>query len=89
MPIDNKTDLPALFTKVRQKLNLDPRDLNLDRSLKEVLTGLIKIVNGITEIRNMHGDSHIPKYKIDRHHALAVVNSAKTVVNFLFNTYEY
>jgi len=87
--IDNKTDLPALFTKVRQNLNLDPKDPKLDNSLKEVLTGLIKIVNGISEIRNSHGDSHLPKYKIDRHHALVVVNSAKTVVTFLFNTYEY
>jgi hypothetical protein len=87
--VDNKTDLPALFTKVRRKLNLDPRDPNLDKALKEVLSGLIKIVNGIAEIRNTHGDSHIPKYKIDKHHALIVVNSAKTVVTFLFNTYEY
>ncbi|WHY63657.1 abortive infection family protein [Cytobacillus firmus] len=87
--IDNKTDLPALFTKVRQNLNLDPRDPDLDKALKEVLTGLIKIVNGISEIRNKRGDSHIPTYKIDRHHALIVVNSAKTVVTFLFNTYEY
>lgn len=87
--IDNKTDLPALFTKVRQKLNLDPSDPDLDKALKEVLTGLIKVVNGISEIRNKRGDSHIPIYKIDRHHALMVVNSAKTVVTFLFNTYEY
>lgn len=87
--IDNKTDLPSLFTKVRQNLNLNPKDPKLDNSLKEVLTGLIKVVNGISEIRNSHGDSHLPKYKIDRHHALAVVNSAKTVVTFLFNTYEY
>lgn len=85
----NKSDLPALFTKVRQKLNLEPRDPKLDKALKEVLSGLIKIVNGIAEIRNTHGDSHIPKYKIDQHHALLVVNSAKTVATFLFNTYEY
>lgn len=89
--IDNKTDLLGLFKKVRQKLNLDPSDLKLEKSLQEVLTGLIKVVSGITEIRNMHGDAHVPKpkYKIDRHHALLVVNSAKTVVTFLFNTYEY
>ncbi|MDQ0205231.1 abortive infection family protein [Alkalicoccobacillus murimartini] len=84
-----KYDLPSLFTEVRKNLNLNPRDPHLDKSLKEVLTGLIKIVNGISEIRNMQGDSHIPKYKIDRHHALLVVNSAKTLVTFIFNTYEY
>lgn len=86
---DNKTDLPELFSQVRDKLNLDPSDPKLDKALKEVLTGLIKVVKGITEIRNKRGDSHIPIYKIDRHHALMVVNSSKTVVTFLFNTYEY
>jgi hypothetical protein len=87
--IDNKTDLPSLFSQVRDKLNLDPSDPKLDKALKEVLTGLIKVVSGISEIRNKRGDSHLPLYKIDMHHALMVVNSAKTVVTFLFNTYEY
>ncbi|WP_176541117.1 MULTISPECIES: abortive infection family protein [unclassified Bacillus (in: firmicutes)] len=87
--VDNKTDLPALFTKVRQNLKLDPSDPDLDKSLKDVITGLIKIVNGISEVRNSRGDSHLPKNRIDRHHAVVVVNSAKTVVTFLFNTYEY
>lgn len=87
--VDNKTDLPALFSQVRDKLNLDPSDPKLDKALKEVLTGLIKVVSGITEIRNKRGDSHLLLYKIHRHHALMVVNSAKTVVTFLFNTYEY
>ncbi|GAF15006.1 abortive phage resistance protein [Bacillus sp. JCM 19046] len=86
---NKKTDLPILFTKVREKLNLNPKDPKLDNSLKDVLTGLIKIVNGISEIRNKPGDSHIPRYKIDRHHALLVVNSAKTVSVFLFNSFEY
>lgn len=87
--ISNSIDLPALFTKVRQNLNLDPKDPKLDKALKDVLTGLIKVVNGISEIRNSRGDSHIPKYKIDKHHAVVVVNSAKTVADFLFKTYEY
>ncbi|MRG86733.1 abortive infection family protein [Salinibacillus xinjiangensis] len=86
--MSNKIDLPALFTKVRQSLNLNPKDPELDKALKEVLTGLIKVVNGISEVRNSRGDSHIPKYKIDKHHAV-VVNSAKTVADFLFKTYEY
>lgn len=86
---DSKADLPALFSRVRDKLNLDPSDIKLDKALKEVLTGLIKVVSGITEIRNKRGDSYLLLYKIDRHHALMVVNAAKTVVTFLFNTYEY
>ncbi|MGG3940970.1 abortive infection family protein [Peribacillus psychrosaccharolyticus] len=70
-------------------MNLDPSDIKLDKALKEVLTGLIKVVSGISEIRNKRGDSHLVKSKIDRHHALMVVNAAKTVVTFLFSTYQY
>lgn len=87
--LDNNKSLPSLLTEVRRKLNLSPSDPELNKSLKEVLTGLIQIVNGISEVRNKRGDSHLSEYKIDRHHALFVVNSAKTVVTFLFNTYEY
>ncbi|MFE4133884.1 abortive infection family protein [Peribacillus sp. YIM B13482] len=87
--IGNKTDLPQLFTKVRQKLNLDPGDPKLDKQLKEVISGLIKIVNGISEVRNSYGDSHLSNEIIKEHHSLVVVNSAKTVVTFLFKTYEY
>lgn len=87
--VDNKESLPSLLTKVRRKINLSPSDPALNKSLKEVLSGLIKIVNGISEVPNKRGDSHLSEFKIDRHHALFVVNSAKTVVTFLFNTYEY
>lgn len=86
---DNNKSLPSLLTEVRNKLNLDPSDPKLDQSLKQVMSGLIGIVNGISEVRNKCGDSHLSRYKVDRHHALFVVNSAKTVVTFLFNTYEY
>jgi Abortive infection C-terminus len=81
--------LPALFSLVRDNLSLNPGDPKLDNSLKQVITGLNSIVNGISEVRNSHGDSHPSTDKLKEHHALVVVNSAKTVVNFLFGTYSY
>jgi len=85
----NNTNLPEFFTKVRHHLNLDPSDPKLDKVLKEIITSLIKIVTNIAVICNKYGDKHLTKNKIDRHHALVVVNSAKTIVTFLFNSYEY
>ncbi|MFW2108301.1 hypothetical protein [Bacillus spizizenii] len=32
---------------------------------------------------------HHRRYEVNKHHALVIINSAKTVVTFLSNTYEY
>jgi hypothetical protein len=87
--ISGSPNLPTLFNNVRNHLNLDPGNEELQKSLKQVLSGLIQIVHGLNEVRNKSGDSHTRKVKPSLHHALLVTNSAKTVVNFLFHTYEY
>jgi hypothetical protein len=87
--LEDKLDLPALFKKVRKHLNLDTDNPKLEAPLKQVISGLINIVNGLAEIRNENGDAHHRRYDVNKHHALVVINSAKTVVTFLFNTYEY
>lgn len=86
---DKSLNLPALFKKVRNNLNLDTKNPTLEKPLKQVISGFINIVDGLAEIRNSNGDSHARKYIVNYHHALLVVNSAKTVVTFLFDTYEY
>ncbi|ESU31676.1 hypothetical protein G3A_15285, partial [Bacillus sp. 17376] len=87
--LKDKLDLPALFTRVRKELNLNTDNPKLEKPLKQVLSGLISIVNGLAEIRNETGDAHHRRYPVNKHHALVVINSAKTVVTILFNTYEY
>lgn len=87
--VEVKPSLPELFKDVRTHLNLDPSNKALQKPLKEVISGLIKVVHGLNEARNISGDTHTRKGKPSLHHALLVVNSAKTVVNFLFHTYEY
>ncbi|OHR72163.1 hypothetical protein HMPREF3291_22450 [Bacillus sp. HMSC76G11] len=86
---EDKPSLPELFKDVRNHLNLDPSNQELQKPLKEVVSGLIKVVHGLNEVRNKSGDMHTRKGKPSLHHALLVVNSAKTVANFLFHTYEY
>jgi hypothetical protein len=87
--LEDKPKLPALFKMVREHLNLNTDNPKLEQPLKQVISGLINIVNGLAEIRNENGDMHHRRYEVNKHHALVVINSAKTVVTFLFNTYEY
>lgn len=87
--ITGSPSLPEMFKTIRNYLNLDPSSESLQKPLKQVVSGLIQVVQGLNEIRNLSGDGHTRKLKPSMHHALLVVNSAKTVVNFLFNTYEY
>ncbi|MHB1326160.1 MAG: abortive infection family protein [Thermoleophilia bacterium] len=79
-------DLLKLYRRVQKALNLDPARPDLEPSLKQVLTGLISIVNGIAGVSNKMGDRHVRTYKPDKRHAVLVVNATKTIVSFLFET---
>lgn len=74
---------------MQKLLNLDPNRSDIDQSLKQVLSGFINIIQGIASLSNRMGDRHVRNYKPSRHHAMLVYNSAKTISNFLFDTYEY
>lgn len=87
--IESKPSLNQLFKNVRSHLNLDSGNKELQKPLREVVSGLIKVVHGLNEVRNISGDGHTRKVTPSLHHALLVVNSAKTVANFLFHTYQY
>jgi hypothetical protein len=81
-------DLPKLYKRVQKQLNLDPGSRpDLEGAIKQVLSGLTSIVHGIAGISNKMGDRHARKYKPDKRHAVLVVNAAKTMSNFLFETH--
>lgn len=80
--VTGSLSLSALFSKVRTHLNLDPSNDSLQKPLRGVVSGLIQVVQGLNDVRNLSGDSHARKVKPSMHHALLVVN-------FLFHTYEY
>lgn len=90
--IDTKTDhdnLPKLYTELTKELNLNSANPKLDNSLKEITSGLNKVIKGLAEVRNLSGDSHAKIVTPSFHHAVLAVNAAKTVTSFLFHTYEY
>jgi hypothetical protein len=80
-------DLPRLYKRVQRLLNLDPARPEIITPLKQVLSGLAGVVSGLAGISNRMGDRHARTYKPSRRHAVLVVDSAKTLVNFLFDTY--
>jgi hypothetical protein len=87
--VNGNEKLPTLLKQVQRCLNLDSGDEKLTDPLKQVISGLVNVVNGLTTIRNKVGDAHSNNSNLRLHHALLVVNSAKTLVTFLFDTYDY
>jgi len=84
--VDN--DLGKSFKNVQTKMNMNPKDYE-HNGFKQILTGLISIVSGIAEVRNKTSDSHSRIYNPSEHHAILVVNSARTICSFLVDSYKY
>ncbi len=82
-------DMVKLYKRVEKLLNLEPSRPDIDRPLKQVLSGLNSIISGLAAIRNRMSDAHVRSYKPSKHHAVLVVNAAKTLANFLYDTREY
>jgi hypothetical protein len=82
-------DLPKLYRRVQKVLRLDPARTDISDTLKQILSGLTSIVTGIATMRNKMGDAHAKTYRPRKHHAKLAVNAAKTLADFLFETYEH
>lgn len=82
-------DLPRLYKRVQKLLNLEPDRKDISDALRAVLSGLSSIVHGLAPLRNKMSDAHPAVFQPSRHHAKLAVNAAKTLVDFLFDTYEY
>lgn len=79
-------DLTKLYKRVQKLLNLEPDRKDISDSLKQVLSGLNSVVNGLAPMRNKMSDAHAANYRPGHHHAKLAVNSAITLTDFLFET---
>lgn len=86
--LDSTGDLIKDYQKLKKELNLSENS-EASMALKQITSGLTSIVNGLAAIRNKMSDGHSRTVKPRRHHAKLVVNSAKTFVDFLYDTLEY
>lgn len=82
-------EIQRLFKRVQKLLNLEPSRKDIADHLRSVLGGLSSIVHGLAPLRNKMSDAHPAVFRPAKHHAKLVVNAAKTLVDFLFDTYEY
>lgn len=88
-PTQYDGDLIKLNKRVQTLLNLDPARKDISDMLRQVLSGLTSVVNGLASMRNKMSDAHAAGYKASKHHAKLAVNSAKTFADFIFDTYSY
>lgn len=85
-------NLIKLYKSVAALLKMSPGDYN-DDNLKQILSGVFSIINGVSGLRNSFSDSHgsapsTQSYRIDERHAILTVNLAKTITEYLFLSYE-
>ena len=81
-----KGDLISGYGRIKKLLKLDPSDNNYPDSIKQILSGLISIINGLANMRNEMSDAHTRRYKPEKHHSKLAVNCSKILAEFLIDT---
>lgn len=88
--VKSKGNLIKLYKQVSDILNMDPSIHNED-FLKQITSGFFSIINGLADMRNKlsdaHGKSKKRSYKPSHRHAVLAVNSAKTISEYLYNSW--
>lgn len=85
-------NLIKLHKNVASLLSMSPGDYD-DANLRQILSGVFSIINGVSGLRNDYSDAHglapsKTSYKIDERHAILTINLAKTISEYLFLSYE-
>jgi hypothetical protein len=87
--LPNKQTIGPLWTEVAKHLGLSPGQL-ADDDLKQILSGLFSVVNGIGALRTHEGSAHghgVKAYKITARHARLAVHAAHTTAVFILETW--
>jgi predicted transcriptional regulator with HTH domain len=87
IPYESDGNLIKLYKEVYKVLKMDP-SLYQEDSFKQILSGIISIINGLSNVRNAmsdaHGRSKTKYYKPTDRHAIQAVNIAKVISEFLY-----
>lgn len=81
-------DLLKDYKQIKDLLNLSD-DKFANDSIKSLLRGFNAIIYGLDSLSNQMGDRHRRMIKPIKHHSELVVNSAFTIINFLYETFYY
>ena len=92
--IEKKNETPStsgnindLYKQVKDLYNMHG-DVNTDKRINTLLSGLEKIVSSISEMRNKDSDAHgvgASRIAIDEHHARLFVNAAMAMADFILS----
>lgn len=87
---------PKLFRKVKAELKLHAGEYNDKPKLQKFSSIVNEIVLKLNELRNLYSESHGASNKdmldfrnLEKHHIKLVLDSTKTIVNFLSDSYDY
>lgn len=81
-------DLLSDYKKVKDLLSLS-EDQHVHEGIKALVRSFKGIISSIDTLSNKLGDRHRRVIKPERHHAKLVVDSAKTITDFLYSSLEY
>ncbi|OGF41598.1 hypothetical protein A2477_01415 [Candidatus Falkowbacteria bacterium RIFOXYC2_FULL_47_12] len=81
-------DLLKDYKAIKDLINLSD-DSYIHDGLKSIVNSFNGIIQNIDFLSNKMGDRHRPIIKPSKHHAKLVVDSAKTISDFLFSSMEY
>lgn len=86
--LEKSGDLKNDYKKIKNLLNLAP-EKHANDNIKQITVGFASIIDGIDRLSNQMGDRHRRQVKPERHHAKICVNSAKVIVDFLYDTIDF
>lgn len=92
--LNGKENIPKLVSMTRDEIKPANEliiDRKTERSVKKTLGSLANTVQGIAELRNIHGTGHgkdATKIEIDPMYASLAVNAAATIALFFIQTHE-
>lgn len=78
-------NIKGLYSQVKELYNMKANP-TFDKRINELLSGLEKILNAISEMRNKQGDAHgigSSRLPVPPHYARLFVNSALTMAEFI------
>lgn len=91
IPHKSNGNLIKLYKEVYKVLKMGPV-LYQEDCFKQILSGIISIINGLSNLRNVmsdaHGRSKMKYYKPTERHAVLAVNIAKVISEFLYASWK-
>ena len=85
-----KGDITKLYKQVKDLYHMHP-NADVDKRNNELLSGIEKIIDSISEMRNKHGDAHgmgQRRINIAAYHARLYINAAMTIADFILSVWE-